>query len=116
MPSLFFTVVAAIVVFLGFGPAVTIILLGVSLGTTVLYHCMALRRCREGNMLLRADNRRRQADASKLISDRLVLQFTEGNAQVLYIGKVNSGYEYVRDGATSGDRAGHRRVSRLIAY
>lgn len=48
-------------------------------------------------MLLRSDKRRRSAEASHLISDRLVRQFTDESADILYIGKVGSSYEYVNE-------------------
>ncbi len=49
------------------------------------------------DMLLRADKRRRRAEASNLISERLVRVVTDKNANVLYVGKSGSSYEYVSE-------------------
>ncbi|CAN7602895.1 DUF4118 domain-containing protein [Caballeronia sp. LjRoot29] len=49
------------------------------------------------DMLVRADKRRRRAEASHLISDRFTREVTEGNASILYVGKVASCYEYVSE-------------------
>ncbi len=47
------------------------------------------------DMLLRADERRRQAEASRSMSDKLLSQFSDEEIDVLYAGKVGSRYEYV---------------------
>lgn len=48
-------------------------------------------------ILLRADKRRKEAEASHSISNRLLRQFTDEKGDVLFIGKVGSRYEYVSE-------------------
>lgn len=49
------------------------------------------------DMLLRAEQRRVRAEKSILISNRLLRNLTEDHANVLYIGRVGSRYEYVSE-------------------
>jgi K+-sensing histidine kinase KdpD len=139
MPALCFTIAAVLIgFFLGIGPAILVVAIGVPVAdyffvppyanfgyfdkedvilfvgfpaATLLFLGMIewLRRTQHEaklfaevarsrhQMLLRSDKRRRNAEASHLISDRLLRQFTDESADVLYVGKVGSSYEYVSE-------------------
>jgi K+-sensing histidine kinase KdpD len=48
-------------------------------------------------MLKRAEKRRRQAEASHSIADKLLRHFTDQHADVMFVCKTGSNYEYVSD-------------------
>ncbi|MGV7244226.1 DUF4118 domain-containing protein [Caballeronia sp. M23-90] len=88
-----------IILFVGF-PAATLLFLGMIEWLRRTQHeakLFAEVASSRHQMLLRSDKRRRKAEASHLISDRLIRQFTDRNADVLYVGKVGSSYEYVSE-------------------
>ncbi|MFM0157063.1 DUF4118 domain-containing protein [Paraburkholderia sediminicola] len=69
------------------------------------------------DMLLRADRRRGQAEASRSMSARLLTQFEDEDVDVLYCGKIGSRYEYVSNNLAHriSSQTGDSAMVKLIA-
>jgi hypothetical protein len=71
------------------------------------------------DMLLRAEKRRLKTEKSASISNRLLLNFSDDDGDVLYIGRVGSKYEYISEDlsqefdAASGDTGTERLLAAL---
>ncbi|WP_281663771.1 DUF4118 domain-containing protein [Paraburkholderia fungorum] len=109
---------ADLILFVSF-PTVTFLFLGMIEWLRRTQHEARLReevaRSRH-DMLLRGEIRRRQAEASRSLSARLLTQFEDESVDVLYCGKVGSRYEYVSKKLEQriGLQAGSSAMDKLI--
>jgi K+-sensing histidine kinase KdpD len=108
-----------VILFVGF-PSATLFFLGMIEWLRRTQHEARLlgevARARHG-ILVRAEKRRKEAEASYAMSNRLIRQFTDGSGDVLFVGKVGSRYEYVSEALSSEitECEGKSATARLFA-